>query len=622
MKFTFFLLILIFCVVSTEAQNLYPLSYYNSLNQDISWNNLLAGNKNLEYTGNEDKMLQHAGIYIPINIDLVQNFSLEDDIETNVMRLGFFFPDAFSVGFSFDRFFIPAGQELYIYSLDYTIVQGPFTIEDAAEGYFVLPPINSDSLIFEFNGKQNRSTLPNIRISDVLLLDRPLFENRNKGFGGSGDCEVDINCSEGEQWKIQKQSVVRILLRIGSQAYWCSGSMINNTENDYTPYLLTADHCGHDASENDLEQWIFYFNYEFSNCGSISSEPKRQTLTGCTRVASGGDNGNSGSDFYLILLDQEVPFTYQPFFTGWDRTSSPSGHGVTIHHPDGDVKKISTYETPTTSAQWNNSGVLSHWEVLWSSTPNGHGVTEGGSSGAPLFNEQGYLVGTLTGGLAACEIGEFGVGTGPDEPDFFGKFSYSWNENGDNADDQLAPWLDPFGLNPIKMEGLINTNVPIAFFISDTNVVIGEGLDFYDRTLGNPDHWEWHFQGGSPSVSSQQNPSGITYSSLGSYDVTLIASNAESADTLLMRDYVKVISKVFPIPAKGNIYIHLGKEFSDAIEFQLFDAMGRNINPFEFTQVSDSDYQLDASKLSAGTYYLRIRSNTYTEVKKLIVSQH
>ena len=454
------------------------------------------------------------------------------------------------------------------------------------------------------------------------MLDGPLFENRNKGFGGSGDCEVDINCSEGEQWKIQKQSVVRILFRIGSQAYWCSGSMINNTENDYTPYLLTADHCGHDASENDLEQWIFYFNYEFSDCGSISSEPKHQTLTGCSRVSSGGNNGSSGSDFYLVLLNQEVPLNYQPFFTGWDRTSSPSGHGVTIHHPDGDVKKISTYETATTSAQWNSSGVLSHWEVLWSTTTNGHGVTEGGSSGAPLFNEQGYLVGTLTGGLAACEIGEFGVGTGPDEPDFFGKFSYSWDENGNNADDQLAPWLDPFGLNPIKIEGLINTNVPIAFFTSDTSVVIGEGLDFYDLSQGNPDGWEWHFQGGSPNVSSRQHPSGITYSSLGAFDVTLIASNAVSADTLLMRDYVKVISKVFPVPAKGIIYIHFGKEFSDAIEFQLFDAMGRSINPYEFTQVSNSDYQLDTSGLSAGTYYLRIKSYTYTEVKRLIVSQH
>ena len=622
MKFTSFLLILIFCVTTSQSQDKFPLSYYNSINQHISWSNPLVNNKAIVAISDDDNLLQHAGTYIPVNIDIAKCFGLEDEVGSTVTRFGFFFPEGVSVGFSFDQFFLSAGQELYIYSPDYKLVQGPYNIADANKEYVVIPPMDSDSLIFEFNGPRRKRALPNLRMSDVLLMDKSISGIHTKGFGGSGDCEVNVNCSEGEQWKIQKQSVVRILLRIGTQAYWCSGAMINNTENDYTPYLLTADHCGHDASEKDLSQWIFYFNYEFDGCGNVSSEPKYQTLTGCTRVASGGNSGDNGSDFYLVLLDREVPLNYLPYFSGWDRTTNPSNRGVTIHHPDGDVKKISTYQSTLASAQWNGSGVISHWKVLWSTTPNGHGVTEGGSSGSPLFNEQGYLVGTLTGGLAACEIGEFGAGTGPDEPDFFGKFSYSWSENGADADEQLAPWLDPYGLNPVKMEGLMNTNVPIAFFTSDTSVVIGEGLDFYDLSQGSPDHWEWHFEGGTPTISNQQHPTGITYSSLGAFDVTLIASNAESADTLLIRDHVKVISKVFPVPSSGIIYIHLGKEFNNEIAFQLFDAMGRRINPIEFIQVSDVDYQLNTSGLNAGTYYLKISSNSYTEVKKLIVSQH
>ena len=100
-----------------------------------------------------------------------------------------------------------------------------------------------------------------------------------------------------------------------------------------------------------------------------------------------------------------------------------------------------------------STGYTTHWSVVWVATTNGHGVTEGGSSGSPIFNSTGLIIGTLTGGLSACSAGEAGTGTGPDEYDIYGKFFKHWDANGSTSDKQLKPWLDPAGSNPTTLSG-------------------------------------------------------------------------------------------------------------------------------------------------------------------------
>jgi hypothetical protein len=78
-------------------------------------------------------------------------------------------------------------------------------------------------------------------------------------------------------------------------------------------------------------------------------------------------------------------------------------------------------------------------------------VTEGGSSGSPLFNNDGRIIGTLTGGYSACDSS--GV-VGPNKPDYFGKFSYHWESNGTADTCQLKPWLDPDNTGITFMDGL------------------------------------------------------------------------------------------------------------------------------------------------------------------------
>jgi hypothetical protein len=197
-------------------------------------------------------------------------------------------------------------------------------------------------------------------------------------------------------------------------------------------------------------QWVFYFGYEYPECTNSSSLPGNNTITGATFVASGGIS--PGSDFLLVRLNTSVPLSFDPYYVGWNRLDVASPSGVSIHQPKGDAKKISTYTVPLVSSSWYGNPELTHWKVVWAATQNGHGVTEAGSVGAPVFDKDGHLVGTLTGGESSCDAGALNL------PDYYGKFSYSWDQNGATINRQLMPWLDPDNTGITVLDGeYVNT---------------------------------------------------------------------------------------------------------------------------------------------------------------------
>lgn len=116
---------------------------------------------------------------------------------------------------------------------------------------------------------------------------------------------------------------------------------------------------------------------------------------------------NIASDFALLEL-QEDPRKrtgVTPYYLGWDRSGNPGTGGVCIHHPKGDLKRISTYTITPTSTDHLGSSInssKSHWRVLWATTATNHGVTEYGSSGSPLLNANHRIIGQLHGGHSNC----------------------------------------------------------------------------------------------------------------------------------------------------------------------------------------------------------------------------
>ncbi len=98
---------------------------------------------------------------------------------------------------------------------------------------------------------------------------------------------------------------------------------------------------------------------------------------------------------------------------------------------------------------------------------------------------------------------------------------------------------------------------PVANFTADQTVFCTTPacVNFTDLSTNSPTSWSWSFPGASPATSTSQNPTNICYSSNGSYDVTLIANNADGSDTLTQTGYITVGAPV-TVTVSGNMVIN------------------------------------------------------------------
>jgi len=538
---------------------------------------------------------------------------------SRICRLKIKSNDALALSLYYQRFQIFEEGKLFIYNASGTFVIGAFTSDNNPnDGAYATELIPGDELILEYHDPGN-IPFPLIEISGVLYAYQNVsfLDISQRDFGSAGACQVNVNCMEGADWQREKRGVARILLKVFGSGFWCSGSLVNNVRQDSTPYLLTAAHCGQNATVNDYSQWIFYFNYEAAACDAPGGNPDYQSIVGSTLIAQAPDATSTGSDFKLLLLNRDLPIEYNPFFNGWDRENETSSNGVGIHHPKGDIKKISTYKEALISTAYSSTVEdpdEKYWKVVWAPTQTNHGVTEGGSSGSPLFNPDGKIVGTLSGGFSSC--------TNLDMPDYYGKFSYSWEDNQEDITVQLKPWLDPDQTGLWELEGFGYGNLLSASFYADTSsIVIGDYVKFYDNSSGEPDNWLWTFEGGYPGHAEGMDPGKIKYDSYGNFDVRLIISTEGLADTLARNDYVHVGANIYPIPANDFLTLNFGQTEVQTLKIELYNAMGSLVKEISLIDGKTSIFKWNISDISAGMYFLKYSvDGVENPIQKIIIS--
>ncbi|MFK7932946.1 MAG: serine protease, partial [Saprospiraceae bacterium] len=459
-KFTFhrsisFLLVFTFCLISTlNAQQSIGGEPYSFLYPDVFSSKQLSAiqinTPDLQLIQAEDIQRDRQGKYTRYavweNVSIDLNNSGEWTELPNgdrVWRLQITGKKALALNLLYDNFYLPTDSRFFIYNAAQTHVLGAFSsLNNKESGVFASANVRGETSILEYYEPAAVRGEGIISIEKVgyvyRFVDHPLAKN-------SEPCEVDVNCSEGNNWQDEKRGVVRISVVAPDGAGWCSGSLINNTGQDCKAYILTALHCGETSTTANFNQYIFYFNYESSGC-AVNDASDNQSITGCVKRADSNDGGgNTGSDYMLVELNNSIPSNYNVYYNGWNAANTASGSGVSIHHPAGDRKKISTYSSVLISSSWQNVP-NTHWEVQWVETANGHGVTEGGSSGSAIFDNTGRIVGQLTGGGSFCDD--------TDATDLYGKMSYNWTSNA-NGDD-LKTWLDPTNSGVLQLAGSNN----------------------------------------------------------------------------------------------------------------------------------------------------------------------
>nr|WP_321485765.1 T9SS type A sorting domain-containing protein [uncultured Draconibacterium sp.] len=359
----------------------------------------------------------------------------------NVWRLTISSRNAYSLNLIFDDFELNNKGRLFIYNEDNNQYLGAFTSRNNKPSHkFAVAPVAGDQITVQYEVPEEEGTPDDFTITRVNHDFMGILKSDRRPISGkpAGECNIDVNCEIGDRWSEVKNAVVRLIVD-GRDV--CTGTLINNTAEDKKPYVLSASHCY--RKWEYAETSVYTFNYESPYCAPLDGDPIH-TLSGAIMKAH-----YDSLDFALVELDDLPPPDFRPYYAGWDRSSVLPDSSVTIHHPLGNIKKISidydvpeyvTFSSSSIKNPTNGSFNILRWD---------EGVTEVGSSGAALFNMKKQVIGTLSGGAAYC---------GSPVDDYFARFAMQWDFSSDTTK-QLKHWLDPLETGTLLLSGKqFNTN--------------------------------------------------------------------------------------------------------------------------------------------------------------------
>lgn len=355
----------------------------------------------------------------------------------------------------FDNLELLPNEYLEVYDL---VNDMSFETITSSETKFLGGPYPSEEIGFILHSS-DKDRIHDLQIGEVYVGAMDF------GYDSSYECHKNITCEEGQDFAQQERGVMRIRMVLEEGIGFCTGSLINNTNNDKAPYILSAFHC-QDGFTAFWDMWSFDFGYESFSCADPESEPTFVRVTGCEMIA-----GHGNTDMLLLKLTDTLPQTSNAFFNGWNKNNSyEASGGVLIHHPRGDIKKISVDADPIvpfkSTLNWDN-GIT---------TPqSSHHVTrfdestyQGGSSGAPLIDNNGLIISQLHGGPDGDEMCTIGIG-------YHGRLSQSW-EGGGTPETRLKDWLDPSNTGDTILNGIELNEAGSAFISFVGRLVTPDGI--------------------------------------------------------------------------------------------------------------------------------------------------
>ena len=228
--------------------------------------------------------------------------------------------------------------------------------------------------------------------------------------GTAGACEQDVACTGDPSQALLNaaNSVAQTIVTDGGFLITCSGTLLNSIPQTGVAYFLAPRHCydlDHVRTADQIQAvantMSLYWFFDATGCRTNTPGPFVQTAGGATLLYDGRD-----LDILLFRLNAAPPAG--AWYSGWDATPVlPGTYAIVLHHPQGDLKKLSVGTTAGYGPFCDEVGCKGSFiEMRYAS-----GSTEMGSSGAPLFTCAGssnsncgeYRVrGGLTGGTASC----------------------------------------------------------------------------------------------------------------------------------------------------------------------------------------------------------------------------
>lgn len=490
------------------------------------------------------------GIGKSMNISLYESGIWDTLTEGRILRVRVVSPGAISHSFLFSFFHLSENAELYVIEENSSYYKGPYTYKNnkSYNRHTIGSTFGSSHILelyepFEEYG-ENQLFLATIYQGYRHI---PLSENTYKGkeeqilkrFGtsntveGNPDCNPNINCPYGDDWCKEKYAVCLLEMPDGEDLDYCTGSLVNNTANDFRPFILSAWHCANRGTDCDLsttelqniQDWVFVFNWwsnTSTNCANNGSEVQAlNNING--KEYSGGDFRAGFRDTDMLLLEIKTTNNggeFEPipikgfYYAGWTRSTLLLQQATVLHHPNGDIMKIAARNDSITiepqgaghdcadGIKDNNRPITNnYWKVRFEI-----GHTEGGSSGSALFDENHLIRGVLSSHDVNYRCDEANANNN------FGKFHLSW-DGGGNSTTRLKDWLDPISINPNSHEGIYSpvelynryteedekqleiSIIPdgVAYYHAPTEIRLGGGKSWTTPPLGARNNHSFQF---------------------------------------------------------------------------------------------------------------------------------
>lgn len=314
-------------------------------------------------------------------------------------------------------------------------------------------------------------------VSHLLVAPSGAFDRAK--IGESDYCEYDAKCLENPTtaYNNAKDAVARMVFQKDGGSYLCTGTLLNDTDNStQVPYFFSAAHCF--TSQSIANTLTTYWFYETTTCGGRTVESRARQVAGGANVLY----SSVAADVLFLRLNTAPPAG--AYFLGWNAAPVSTGDNILVlHHPAGDVKKVSLGQVKGIGSSTLASG--SFFKVGYTD-----GTTEGGSSGCGLLTYNGsqyQLRGGLLGGSAACS--NSGSIPTPLNSDDFSRL--------DQVYSSLQQYLSPAGNPPpsnIDYSGFWNNSAQSGWGLNVSRGTTGTyGMVIYHYDAANTPAWYLSF---------------------------------------------------------------------------------------------------------------------------------
>lgn len=376
-------------------------------------------------SNNYKSILKKKKIADKIEVDYSpQNCGIWDTLADGfkIWRVGFYCKTATALSITFNDFYLEKYAKVFLYDEKKEQVIGALSsLNNKTSRILPTSFIIGNYLYLELQVEPSCNNFGILNIGGISISDQIISNSKLKSTQ-TGICGTDIHCFDNPIIPEIKNGICKIII---NGEVKCTGALINTTAYSGVPYILTANHCI--TNNNDAANSVFYFNLESTGCGCITTL-QTKSISGAELIAT-----NNQLDFSLVKLSLYPDSSYNPHYLGWNRKIENFSNVLSIHQPDGNIKNLAfefdqiqrvTFDDVVDYFADSSHFKIREWDI---------GTTISGSSGAPLFDKNGKIIGALSGGEANCY-----------NPinDYFAMFSLAWDYNIDSLK-QLKHWLDP-----------------------------------------------------------------------------------------------------------------------------------------------------------------------------------